>query len=67
MSITLKAARINKGLKQAEAAKKLGISVDTLGKYERGVSFPNVPTIKRIEELYGVPYNDLIFLREDYD
>lgn len=36
--VTLKAARVNCGLTQKEAAKKLGLSVDTLSKYERGVS-----------------------------
>lgn len=61
MGLTLKAARVNKGLTQKNAAELLGISVDTIGKYERGVSFPSVPVIRRIEELYGVSYNDLIF------
>lgn len=62
MAITLKAARINKGLSQKEAAKKIGISVDTLSNYERGRSFPDVPTIHRMELVYGCLYSDLIFL-----
>lgn len=66
MGLTLKAARVNKGLTQKNAAELLGISVDTIGKYERGVSFPSVPVIRRIEELYGVSYNDLIFLSDGY-
>ena len=61
MGITLKSARVNKNLTQAEAAKKLEISVDTLSNYERGKSFPVVPIIKRMEDLYGIPYSDLIF------
>ena len=61
MAITLKSARVNKNLTQAEAAKKLGISTYTLSNYERGKSFPDVPTIKRIEDLYGLPYSELIF------
>lgn len=65
MGVTLKAARINKGLKQKEAAEALGIAVDTLSKYERGISFPSVPVIQRIEALYGVPYNELIFLPQN--
>ena len=36
---TLKTARERKGLKQAEAAKRIGISVDPLGNYERGKAF----------------------------
>lgn len=66
MGITLKAARVNKGYTQKNAAVAIGVSVDTLGKYERGLSFPDVPIIKRIETVYGVNYNDLIFLPENY-
>lgn len=64
MAITLKSARVNKGLTQADAAKILGISTDTLSNYERGKSFPDVPIIKRMEDLYGLPYNELIFCPE---
>lgn len=64
MAITLKSARINKNLTQAEAAKRLGISTETLSNYERGKSYPDVPIIKRIEDLYGMPYNELIFCPE---
>ena len=61
MPLTLKACRINKGFTQTQAAKKIGIAVDTLSKYERGLSFPNVPIIKKIEKVYGVSYKDIIF------
>ena len=67
MRLTLKTARELCGLNQEEAAKLIGISKDTLGNYERGKSYPDVPIIRRIEELYGVPYNRLIFLPLDYD
>lgn len=62
MAITLKAARINKGLNQREAAEMLGVSVDTLSNYERGRSFPDVPIIQRIEQVYDCLYSDIIFL-----
>ena len=64
MASTLKSARVNKGLTQADAAKILGISTDTLSNYERGKSFPDVPIIKRMEDLYGLPYSELIFCPE---
>lgn len=60
--MTLKTARDRRGLKQQEAARLIGISVDTLSNYERGKSYPDVPIIKKIEEVYGVTYNQLIFL-----
>lgn len=60
--ITLKAARVNMGLTQAQAAKALGISVFTLINYETGKSYPDVPIISKIEKVYGMPYHKLNFL-----
>lgn len=65
--MTLKTAREMKKLKQSEAAGLIGVSVDTLGNYERGKSYPDIPTLRKIEEVYEVPYNRLIFLPLDYD
>lgn len=65
--VTLKVAREIVGLKQADAAKILGISKDTLSNYERGKSYPDVPVIRKIEALYGVTYDQIIFLPLDYD
>ncbi len=62
MKVTLKAARTNKGLSQEEASKLIGVSIDTLGNYERGLTFPDVPVLKKIEEVYNVEYKDIIFL-----
>ena len=64
---TLKTAREMKKYTQEEAAKRIGVSVDTLGNYERGKSYPDIPILRRIEEVYGVPYEQLIFLLLDYD
>ena len=64
---TLKTARERKGLTQESAAKLIGISVDTLGNYERGKSYPDVPVLRKIEQVYGIPYERLIFLPLDYD
>lgn len=66
MQVSLKTARELKGLKQSEAAKLIGISVDTLGNYERGKSYPDIPVLRKIEEVYGVPYNRIIFLPLDF-
>lgn len=61
MKVTLKAARTNVGLTQQEAADKIGVTVDTMSNWERAKSFPNALQIRRIEEVYGVPYDNLIF------
>ena len=60
--MTLKAARINVNLTQAEAAKRIGISKESLASYERAKTFPDVPIIKKIEEVYGVEYKEINFL-----
>lgn len=67
MPITLKAARMNKGYDQEEAARLIGISADTLSNYERGKTFPDVPILKRIEEVYEIKYDDINFLLENYE
>lgn len=67
MRLTLKMAREIRGLKQSEAAEKIGISTDTLGNYERGKSYPDIPVLRKIEEIYGVQYSQIIFLPLDYD
>nr|DAO19752.1 MAG TPA: Helix-turn-helix XRE-family like protein [Caudoviricetes sp.] len=62
MSITLKAARVNRNLNQKEAAKLIGVSVSTLQNYESGKCFPDVPVIKSIERVYQIHYADISFL-----
>lgn len=62
MPLTLKAIRINKGLSQEEAAKKLGVSRDTLSNWERGETYPNIPQLKNIEKVYEVSYDSINFL-----
>ena len=59
--VSLSAARINAGLTQLEASKKIGISKSTLFKYESGKTFPTVPTLKRICQVYKVPIESISF------
>ena len=64
MRVSLELARELNGLKQSEAAQKIGVSTDTLGNYERGKSY--IPILRKIESVYGVPYDRLIFLSLDF-
>ena len=64
---TLKTAREFAGYTQQNAAEALDISVDSLRNYEQGKTYPDIPVLRRIEDLYGVPYDRLIFLPLDYD
>ena len=65
MKITLKAARVSKGWTQKDAAKLIGITVETLANYEKGKTYPDIPILKKIEDTYDVKYNQLIFLPEN--
>ena len=65
MAITLKALRINKGFDQKSAAEILGVTPETLGRWEAGKTFPNVLQITAIERLYGVNYADINFLPQN--
>lgn len=67
IKMTLKNARELKGLKQKDAAKLIGISIDTLSNYERYKTYPDVMVLKKIEEVYGINYNQIIFLPINYD
>lgn len=64
---TLKTARELLGYTQEEAGKLIGVSTDTISNYERGKSYPDIPVLRKIEEVYGIPYNRIIFLPLDYD
>lgn len=59
--LTLKAARVNAGFTQLQAATLLGISNKTLCNWERGGAFPTPKHIDKICRLYGVGYDDLTF------
>lgn len=54
-TISLEAARVNRGLTQEEAAKELGISKTTLVNWEKGNTFPDIVNFKALCSLYSVP------------
>lgn len=64
MQITLKAARVNKGLKQNEAAKALGVDKSTLGNWENGKTFPTADRLAQMCRLYGVGIDDIFLLKQ---
>ena len=58
---SLKSARVNAKMTQADVAKSLGVAVSTVRNWENGNTFPNQPTIEKICELYGIPYDYIDF------
>ncbi|PTE79272.1 helix-turn-helix domain-containing protein [Staphylococcus gallinarum] len=61
MKQSIRAARINIGLTQTEAANNLNINVDTLSKYERNSSKITRDLILKMEHLYYVDANHIFF------
>lgn len=60
--ITLPAARKNAGLTQKELAKLCGVSETTVLNWEKGRTEPSVSQARKIGEVVGVHYDDIIFL-----
>jgi transcriptional regulator with XRE-family HTH domain len=65
VKISMRAARVNAGLSQKEAATRLGVSNKTIGNWENGITFPQANKINAICELYGVHYDHLNFLPDN--
>lgn len=63
--MTLKAARTNAGYNLDEAAALLGVSKTTLIKWEKGKTFPAVPSIEKICSVYHTHYDEIVFLPVD--
>lgn len=65
LRVTIKAARINAGLEQKEAAKRIGVTVQTLLNWEKGRTAPTIDLAIKMCEVYGVNLDDLIFLTQN--
>lgn len=57
--ITLRAARYIAGKTQAETAKALNISKNTLIKWESGASYPRFDQFVKLCRFYGVTLSDI--------
>jgi transcriptional regulator with XRE-family HTH domain len=64
--ITLKAARVNAGLTQKEAAKLLGINFQTLSKYEKDSSTIPFALVEKASRIYSFPIS-CFFLGKKYE
>ncbi len=53
-------ARRKKGLSQEEVAEKLGVSRQTISKWETNETLPDIRQSKKLAVLYGVSLDDLI-------
>ena len=59
--ISLAAARVNKGIRQGDAAKAIGVMPQTLRNWEKGKTFPKPAQVEKMCKLYGVTWDMLFF------
>lgn len=60
LSRKLRVLRAEQGLTIGEASKEAGVSADTLGLIERGKRAPQVSTLRKLGDLYGVSLDELL-------
>jgi transcriptional regulator with XRE-family HTH domain len=56
----LRAKRLKQGFSQVEVAKQLGYSSQFIANWERGVSSPPTPALKKIIDIYGINQRDFL-------
>lgn len=56
----LKKARIDAGITQAELAKRLGVTPQTVSQYERGIKNPKVETLARFADALGIDFINFV-------
>lgn len=57
--MSFKSARVKSGLSREEAAKEFGVSVSTIGHWERGEFAPPRKKLVKVARFYGVPLKSL--------
>ena len=62
MKITLPAARKNVNMTQKDLANACGVSESTVSNWEKGKTEPSVSQARRIGEVVGIHYANIIFL-----
>lgn len=61
LKVSLKAARVNAGMTQTEAAIAIKVNPTTLGNWEKGKSSPPADKANLLCELYGATMDDIFF------
>jgi WD40 repeat protein/transcriptional regulator with XRE-family HTH domain len=61
----LRRERINRGWSQPDVSEKIGSDPRTVGRWERGESFPSPYLLQKLVELYGKSAEELGLIKED--
>lgn len=55
----IRALRLSAGLSQQELGRRLGVSAVAVGKWERGQTQPDIPSLTRMADIFGTTIDDL--------
>ena len=55
----IRALRLSVGLSQQELGRRLGVSAVAVGKWERGQTQPDIPSLTRMADIFGTTIDDL--------
>jgi transcriptional regulator with XRE-family HTH domain len=61
ISANIRKLRVQRGMNQAALAEKLGVTRQTVSSWERGASFPDIQTVGRLSETFGVRVDELLY------
>lgn len=61
LQISLAAARVNAKMTQADVAREMRVSKNTVVAWEKGATEPKISQTRELSRLYGIPF-DYIFL-----
>lgn len=59
MQISIKGARVEKGLTQLQAAREMGVTRETIANWEKGNTAPSAPQLMELCRVYGVSITDI--------
>ena len=59
MKISIKGARVEKGMTQKQAGDAMNVTKETISNWERGITAPTAPQLLKLCDVYGVRVSDI--------
>ncbi|WP_278591483.1 helix-turn-helix domain-containing protein [Olsenella uli] len=61
---TMRGIRVMRGMSRSDAAERVGVTAETIGRWERGDSEPTRPYLISMARAYGVTIDQLVGMTE---
>ena len=59
MKISIKGARVEKGMTQKQAGDAMNVTKETISNWERAITAPTAPQLLKLCDVYGVSVADI--------